>query len=73
MVPDSDVPILPAPDLSLHSDPRAGPTVRWEPKPRGFVNTEGLLQAFVYTIASCFLISSIPMGNQHSACSANYS
>ena len=34
--------------------------------------TKKLLKAFVYVIASYFLISSIPMENQHITFSANY-
>lgn len=46
VVPDSLIPILPVPCLSLHmTDPRAEPTLRWEPEPRGFVSIEELFQA----------------------------
>lgn len=40
------IPILPAPYLSLHmTDPRAEPTLRWEPEPTGFVSIKELFQA----------------------------
>lgn len=73
MGPDSEIPVFPALDLHLHrTEARAGPPVSWELKPRDIVNTEKLLKAFVYMIASYFLISSIPMENQHLIVSANY-
>lgn len=46
VVPGSFIPVLHAPSLSLHmTDPRAGPTPRWEPEPRGFVSIEEVFQA----------------------------
>lgn len=45
-VPGSLIPLLHAPSLRLHvTDPRAGPTLRWEPEPRGFVSIEEVFQA----------------------------
>ena len=70
MGPDPEIPVFPALDLHLHA--RAGPPVSWELKPRDIVNTKKLMKAFVYMIASYFLISSIPMENQHLTFSANY-
>ena len=73
MGPDPEIPVFPALDLHLHrTEARAGPPVSWELKPRDIVNTKKLMKAFVYMIASYFLISSIPMENQHLTFSANY-
>lgn len=73
MGPDPEIPGFPALDLHLHrTEARAGPPVSWELKPRDIVNTKKLMKAFVYMIASYFLISSIPMENQHLTFSVNY-